>query len=86
MTGFNTDYNNTELLDQELTTAELTRFSGGMLSEFHNMSEDRRLEISQYPKEAWDAAKRVDSWRGLGREFGFFEGQQVQLGPLTLTF
>ena len=29
MTAFNTDYNNTELLDQELTTAELTELSGG---------------------------------------------------------
>jgi hypothetical protein len=29
MTDFNTDYNNTELLDQELTDAELTELSGG---------------------------------------------------------
>ncbi|WP_193742162.1 MULTISPECIES: hypothetical protein [unclassified Prochlorococcus] len=29
MTTFNTDYNNTELLDQELTTAELSEVSGG---------------------------------------------------------
>ena len=29
MTDFNTDYNTTELLDQELTTAELTELSGG---------------------------------------------------------
>ena len=29
MTTFNSDYNNTELLDQELTTAELTELSGG---------------------------------------------------------
>ena len=29
MTAFNTDYNNTELLDQELTTAELSQVSGG---------------------------------------------------------
>ena len=29
MTTFNTDYNNTELLDQELTTAELLQVSGG---------------------------------------------------------
>ena len=30
MTAFNTDYNNTELLDQELTTAELSQVSGGL--------------------------------------------------------
>ena len=30
MTPFNTDYNNTELLDQELTTAEISQVSGGM--------------------------------------------------------
>ena len=30
MTTFNTDYNNTELLDQELTTAELSQVSGGL--------------------------------------------------------
>ena len=30
MTAFNTDYNNTELLDQELTIAELSQVSGGM--------------------------------------------------------
>ena len=30
MTAFNTGYNNTELLDQELTTAELSQVSGGM--------------------------------------------------------
>ena len=29
MTELNTDYNNTELLDQELTTAELLQVSGG---------------------------------------------------------
>ena len=29
MTTFNTDYSNTELLDQELTTAELSQVSGG---------------------------------------------------------
>ena len=29
MTAFNTDYNTTELLDQELTTAELLQVSGG---------------------------------------------------------
>ncbi|KGG23771.1 MULTISPECIES: hypothetical protein [unclassified Prochlorococcus] len=29
MTTINTDYNNTELLDQELTTAELSEVSGG---------------------------------------------------------
>ena len=29
MTDFNTDYNTTELLDQELTTAELSQVSGG---------------------------------------------------------
>ena len=29
MTAFNTDYNTNELLDQELTTAELTELSGG---------------------------------------------------------
>ena len=29
MTELNTDYNNTELLDQELTTAELSEVSGG---------------------------------------------------------
>ena len=31
MTTFNTDYNNTELLDQELTTAELSQVSGGLM-------------------------------------------------------
>ena len=31
MTAFNTDYNNTELLDQELTTAELSQVSGGLM-------------------------------------------------------
>ena len=31
MTTFNTDYNNTELLDQELTTAELSQVSGGLV-------------------------------------------------------
>ena len=31
MTDFNTDYNNTELLDQELTTAELSQVSGGLM-------------------------------------------------------
>ena len=31
MTTFNTDYNNTELLDQELTTAELSQVSGGFM-------------------------------------------------------
>ena len=31
MTDFNTDYNTTELLDQELTTAELTQVSGGLV-------------------------------------------------------
>ena len=31
MTDFNTDYNNTELLDQELTTAELSQVSGGLV-------------------------------------------------------
>ena len=30
MTAFNTGYNNTELLDQELTTAELSQVSGGL--------------------------------------------------------
>ena len=30
MTAFNTDYNTTELLDQELTTAELSQVSGGL--------------------------------------------------------
>ncbi|KGG28521.1 MULTISPECIES: hypothetical protein [unclassified Prochlorococcus] len=30
MTDFNTDYNNTELLDQELTTTELSEVSGGL--------------------------------------------------------
>ena len=30
MTTFNTDYNTTELLDQELTTAELSQVSGGL--------------------------------------------------------
>ena len=30
MTTYNTDYSNTELLDQELTTAELTQVSGGL--------------------------------------------------------
>ena len=29
MTTFNTDYNNTELLDQELTMKDLSDFSGG---------------------------------------------------------
>ena len=29
MTTFNTDYSNTELLDQELTSAELSQVSGG---------------------------------------------------------
>ena len=29
MTTFNTDHNNTELLDQELTTEELSQVSGG---------------------------------------------------------
>ncbi|KGG27147.1 MULTISPECIES: hypothetical protein [unclassified Prochlorococcus] len=29
MSDLNTDYNNTELLDQELTTAELSQVSGG---------------------------------------------------------
>ena len=37
MTTFNTDYSNTELLDQELTTAELSQVSGGM-------SDDERYE------------------------------------------
>ena len=31
MTAFNTDYSNTELLDQELTTAELSQVSGGLM-------------------------------------------------------
>jgi bacteriocin-like protein len=31
MTTFNTDYSNTELLDQELTTAELSQVSGGLV-------------------------------------------------------
>ncbi len=31
MTTINTDYNNTELLDQELTTAELSEVSGGCM-------------------------------------------------------
>ena len=31
MTAFNTDYNTTELLDQELTTAELSQVSGGLV-------------------------------------------------------
>ena len=30
MTTINTDYSNTELLDQELTTAELSEVSGGI--------------------------------------------------------
>ncbi len=30
MTTINTDYSNTELLDQELTTAELSEVSGGL--------------------------------------------------------
>ena len=30
MTAFNTDYNTTELLDQELTTAELSQVSAGL--------------------------------------------------------
>ena len=30
MTAFNTDHNTTELLDQELTTAELSQVSGGL--------------------------------------------------------
>ena len=31
MTTFNTDYNNTELLDQELTIEELEGVAGGIL-------------------------------------------------------
>ena len=31
MTTINTDYSNTELLDQELTTAELSEVSGGLV-------------------------------------------------------
>ena len=31
MTTFNTDYNNTELLDQELTIEELEAVAGGIL-------------------------------------------------------
>ncbi|KGG28524.1 MULTISPECIES: hypothetical protein [unclassified Prochlorococcus] len=31
MTGFNTDYNNTELLDQELIHEDLSALSGGLL-------------------------------------------------------
>ena len=31
MTTYNTHHNNTELLDQELTTAELSQVSGGVL-------------------------------------------------------
>ncbi|WP_413350099.1 MULTISPECIES: hypothetical protein [unclassified Prochlorococcus] len=31
MTTINTDYNNTELLDQELTTTELSEVSGGLI-------------------------------------------------------
>ncbi len=32
MTDFNTDYNNTELLDQELTDEELESIDGGLFS------------------------------------------------------
>ena len=34
MTAFNTDYNNTELLDQELTIEELESVAGGGLERF----------------------------------------------------
>ena len=39
MTDFNTDYNNTELLDQELTIEELEAMAGGICSSTINFSE-----------------------------------------------
>ncbi|WP_152562332.1 MULTISPECIES: hypothetical protein [unclassified Prochlorococcus] len=38
MTTINTDYNNTELLDQELTTAELSEVSGGWWNNYNRSS------------------------------------------------
>ena len=39
MTTINTDYSNTELLDQELTTAELSEVSGGIATALYILLE-----------------------------------------------
>ena len=57
MTTFNTDYNNTELLDQELTTAELSQVSGGCMGEVENEPPNPLMLI--YPTDP-NSTKNID--------------------------
>jgi len=41
MTTINTDYSNTELLDQELTNQELSQVSGGIVPVFENPEDEK---------------------------------------------
>ena len=59
MTAFNTDYNNTELLDQELTTSQLTAIAGGLPN----------LGDQIYP-EGYDGPRLSDSPAEIARNAG----------------
>jgi len=45
MTTFNTDYNNTELLDQELTIEELEAMTGGYMSNIAEIPGDHLAAV-----------------------------------------
>ena len=57
MTAFNTDYNNNELLDQELTDEELVMISAGMVGGWKTAV--KWFGSSQYRQGVIDDANRI---------------------------
>ena len=65
MNTFNTDYNNTELLDQELTAAELSEVSGGVPHHMgYQLEEIKRVMRAEAAKKL----AKYNSQGGLKRE------------------